>query len=855
MLLGELWRRAWYRLNRTRFERELQDEMAAHREALGDVRGFGNTLRLREEARDAWGWGWLDRLGEDVRAAIRLVRSAPGFALAAALILGAGIGLTLTCFHLFNVTTRRPPAVSDPASLLRFTRQSPHSFTTGFPLPAATVIEEHNDVLDTVLTRHRSDVWWDQSPSDPIKASFVSANWFAEMGYQAERGRVFGEAVDSAADAPLVVVLGHHFHRVNLQSDPNVIGRQLRFNERLVTVIGVAPQDFPDFDLDNTQLWLLIDQVDRLTPGSSLTKDWSSKEIELYGRLKPTISPDMATEGLKPAVLELTKQQPKEFKAEDRLVGTTAEEGFRSTRERRQMAITVALAGSLALLVLLVTSANLANFVLSHAITRLREFSIRTALGATRSRILRQILAECAMLVTGGALIGILLAWMLARLTAVRAEIPPYFDFTPDLSLFAAATVVAVIAMLPVGLVPAWMIGRRDLSDVMRDGGQQASAGLAKARFRLGLVGTQVVGCCALLIVAGAIYAGLRDRLHTDPGFRVDRAVVLDPTLSRHGITGEQARSYWTAVSDQLSAHPQIEHLALAVPSPIGGGVTTSGYPEPADLTAAVFQISPAFFRAMEIPLLAGRVFGVQDGASSVIVSRGLALRVYGSIDVIGKRYPTERSDRQIVGVVGDATLLPPRIQTDGTEYVPMKPRAFGAAVLVAKSHGDPAGIADALRSVARNADARVLPRTVMLAPAYESRFRLPRLARLVSSLVAVLVLALACFGIAGIVAYAVKVRTKELGIRRALGANGPRLCGVVLRQLLVPVVLGGVLGVVAGLEASRVLARDPFNLAIGDAGVSAVALSLFVLSALTAALAAASRALSIDPIRALRHD
>jgi hypothetical protein len=237
-MLGEIWRRIWYRLNRTRFERELQDEIAAHREAMGDPRKFGNLLRLREQSRDAWGWGAVDRLGEDVRDAVRVLRRTPVFSLAAALILSAGIGLNLTFFHLLNVTMLRAPAVMDPDTLVRFTRHTPHFFTSGFPLPSADVIRQHNTVLDAVLTRHRSDVTWDGDPSRPIKVSFVSANWFAEMGYRARIGRTFAPDIDSRSEAPLAVVVSDEFHRLRLHSDPAVVGRQLRLNDRLVTVLG-----------------------------------------------------------------------------------------------------------------------------------------------------------------------------------------------------------------------------------------------------------------------------------------------------------------------------------------------------------------------------------------------------------------------------------------------------------------------------------------------------------------------------------------------------------------------------------------------------------------------------------------
>ena len=851
---GEVWRRVWYRLNRSRFERELQEEMAAHRELMGEGRAFGNTLRLREESRDAWGWGALDRFGEDVRSAARLLRRAPLFSITAGLILSVGIGLNLTFFHMLNVTTLRSPAVRDPESLVRFTRQTPHFFASGFPLPAAGVIRQNNDVLSAVLTRHRSDVVWEEDPSGRVKASFVSANWFDELGYQAALGRVFAEDIDTRPDAPLVVVLSHQFHSARLGSDPLVVGRQLRLNDRLVTVVGVAPPRFPDFDLDNTQLWLLMDQIDQLNPGMSLELDWTSLATELYGRLRPGISVAAATDGLQPAVLTLARLQPKRFKPEERFVGTAAADGFNSAHDLRQIRMTATLIAALTLLVLAVASANLANFVLSRAIGRLREFSIRTALGATRFRILRQMLVECAVLAGAGAAGGIMVSVAAARIIAARTELPPYLDFAPDTSLFAAAFVAAGIATLAVGAVPAWMVGRRDLARAMQDGGQQASTGLARARFRLALVGAQVLGCCALLVVAGAVFGGLRQLLRTDPGFRVDRAVVLDASLTRHGISGARARAYWTDVMDRLAAEPQIERIALASPAPLGGGITSAGYPTPAGLKSIVMQVGPDFFSALDIPLLGGRSFTDEDDESRVIVSRRLALEAYGSIDVIGKGFPTAQSKRTIVGVVGDAALVPRRGDFDGEEYIPMREGQYSEAVLVAKSRGGPELLLEPLRTAARFADERVLPKTLLVAPAYEARFRAPRLASLISGLVAALVLGLACLGIAGVVAYGVKVRTKEIGIRRALGADAPRLCGLLLRQLALPVSLGTVAGTAIGVAVTRLLAQESLHLPISDA-TPALAIFVFVLSALLAGLAPASRALSVDPVRALRHD
>lgn len=620
-------------------------------------------------------------------------------------------------------------------------------------------------------------------------------------------------------------------------------------------MVGVAPPEFPDFDLDNPQMWLLIDQIDRLNPGTTIKDDWTSLSIELYGRLRDGVSLEAATEGLRPAVAALYHLQPKRFKPDERFVGGRATDRFNRPEEFREMTMTAGLVAALPLLVLLVASANLANFILSRAIARLREFSIRAALGATRSRIFRQILVECAVLTAAAAACAIGLSWAGARIIAAGAALPPYLDFTPDRSLFVAAFIVSLLAMLAFGVAPAWMVSRRDLTRAIKDGGQDASSSLVRARFRLTLVGAQVLGCCTLLIVAGAIFQGLRQLLETDPGFRTERAALLDVSLTRHGIAGENARAYWMHLQQTLAPNSQFAAVELAYPAPLGGALSTTGYPEPDGLTTTVMQVGPRFFEVLEIPLLAGRTFTPTDGESVVIVSRRLALRLYGSIDVIGKRFPQPHSTRTIVGVAGDAALFARRGNFAGEEYVPLEPGQYAEAVLVARGRIGAESLLDPLRQAARLADARVLPRTVRLQSAYDARFRAPRLARLISGLVAALVLALACLGIGGVVAYAVKVRTKEIGIRRALGADARRVCALLLRQLAVPVGVGLAAGAALGVAASQTLAGEPFYLTAPDTRGSVFAILIFVLAALIAALAPASRALAIDPVHALRHE
>src|SRR5687768_5191898 len=336
MSLGEWSRRIWYRLNRARMEQDLEAEMAAHREMLGDARRFGNTLKLREEARDAWGWGGLDRLGQDLRLGFRTLRHVPSFSLTALVILSAGIGLNLTFFHLLNVTMLQPLAVKDPSTLVRLERRGKTFSSSGVPFPATAFIREHNDVLSAVLTHRSSEVVWDGDIGARIHAAFVSANWFRELGYNAAVGRVFSEA-DDAPGAPPAVIISHEFWRTRLGSDPAAVGATLRLNDRPVTVVGVAPATFPDLDLRNPQLWLPINQIDYLEPGSAFKDAWNDNNSDLYARVRPGLSPAGAAEGLRPALIEMARAHPQHFQPDEWLEAATAEGRFLHRRDRQKM--------------------------------------------------------------------------------------------------------------------------------------------------------------------------------------------------------------------------------------------------------------------------------------------------------------------------------------------------------------------------------------------------------------------------------------------------------------------------------------------------------------------------------------
>lgn len=855
-------------------ERDLAREIAAHLAILEDEyqrRGMtveearrlarlnlGGIEQTKERHRDARSVAWLDGACRDARHAARRLRREPVFSLTVLIILIVGIGLNLAFFQLLNVTALRPKAVANPDTLVRFDRVTKTFRSNGVPYPATQFIRQHNDVLAAVLTWSGSisDVVWGDDPTDRVPAAYVSANWFAELGYGAALGRVFVEHLDEQPDAPPVVVVSHAFWQTRLQGQP-VVGRTVRVNNRAATIVGVAPPTFPGLRLEDPQLWLLIDQIDRFNPGIAFKDEWGSHNTHLYARLRPGVSAAAARDGLQATMRELARIRPANFQPDEVLQPYSGRDGFRGPGDQRELRTIALLGGSLTLVVLIVACANLSNLILSRAISRLRELSVRAALGATRGRIVWQQVIESLLLASLGTLGGLLLGGWGANAVAAYAALPRHLDFTPDGRMAAAACVIAFMVTLAFGLVPAWMVSRRDLLGAMRDGGQQMSRGLARGRFRLVLIGSQVAGCCVLLIVAGTMVRGLQRMLAADLGFEFEQVAVLEASLSRLGIRDEAAQAYWTEVKRAIAAAaPEAEQLALASQQPLGGSANTSRYNDAPRLTVTTVKVEPSFFPLLRIPIVAGRNFGSEDRASvAVVISRRLAVEMYGTLDVVGKGFPRSSPQRTIVGVSADAPLNDVTATNVAQLYSPIDRGDYGDLVLLARARGASERLLMPMRDAARLADGRVLPQILLPSAQFREKLRARQVASLIGGLMGVLALSLACFGIFGLVSYGVAMRTKEIGIRRALGADAESVIRLLLRQLALPVGLGMLAGTFGGVAVGGALTGEPFYLPAVDAATPAVALAFFTAVAAIAALVPASRALGADPLQALRHE
>jgi predicted permease len=652
-------RRVWHLLNRRRHERELVEEMQEHRAAMHDPGKFGDTHRLLERSRDAWGWNWLDDAVQDLKLGLRGLMRAPAFAITGVLILTFGIGLNLTLFQMANVTLLRPPDISSPQTLARFTRNAPgdRSGTVAYPITQA--IARDNSVLSTVLVSAFAPMMWGED-LQAVGALFVSPSWFRELGGTMAEGRGFSLSIDGAASGTVAVV-SHQFWRTVLASDPSMVGATVRINRIPVTVIGVASREFTGVELSSQPaMWLVIEQREHFYPESAFLRAWDTDNTNMYGRLKDGVSPSVARESLRALMRRLHEQRPSDIRADEWLEPALGSANFMTASARAGIYAFLSIVASLTVLVLIVAAANIGNLVLSRATGRSRELGVRVALGAQRSRNVRQLMIETLPLALLGAAGGLLFAGWAAATIAAIGGVPDNISFAPDWLTLLISVGVTAIALIVIGAVPAWKVSRQELIAAIKDGGHQVSMNLDRARMRRLLMGAQVCGSCVILVLSAMMTRTLQRMLSADLGFQYEQAATLQPSLGRYGFKPPDAVAYWRSIEERMTQHPETAGVALALAPPLGSRIHENTFSQDAPgLEVVTKRIGASFFDVMRIPLTAGRTFTAgDDPETAVIVSRILAMEMYGTLDVLGQGFPPSKPAATIVGVAGDAHAI-----------------------------------------------------------------------------------------------------------------------------------------------------------------------------------------------------
>ncbi len=841
--MGELFRRIYYLLNRSRLERELRNDIDVHREMLGaNRRNFGNAMLLQEQSNNAWGWGWLDRTFQDVRFGLRMLRKAPAMSLTAIAVLALGIGVNVTAFNIVDVMFFKPLPVRNPQTIARFTTHYPEGMSTEVAYPVAMFYGAHSTTLSAVLAQTSSKMTFTQETSQNIETGLVSGNYFRELGTTAAYGRLFDPQSDASPDAPPVAVLGYGFWQRQFGGDTSVIGKTVRVNQHPATVIGILPFDFAGLDPEHGELnevWLPIERIPYFVNESKLLTsfDASNSGVHMFGRVKPGISFKAAEASLQPLAEELLRQHPDDLQKGERLAAEPGGYAVHLGPADSEMLPLFGIFATLVLLVLAAACGNLGNLVLSRVISREREILIRLSLGAGRGRIIRQLMTESFLLALLGGAAGLFLSWLISRPLIIWLGGPGILPMSPDWRTIAFAFAVGILACVMFGLPSA----RQALRPSHRT-----------SRVRTIFMTSQFAASCVLLIVSGLLLRALHRAVTFDPGFDYTHTLAINPHLDAHGYTPERAGAYLNDMRVRFSQVSGVHGVAVVNHQPLGNSMTVGPVHGAVNFTAYYFEITPGYLATLSIPLLTGRDLH-EDDQDVAIVSESFAQKSWPSKDPLTQEYPYAGKKMRIIGVTRNAHTLALANTNAAEMYVPLHKNNLVNGVLMVRTSSSPQQLTGIFTDIVRSADPVLSPDVMPLATAFrEKRGDTERMAVIVS-LMGSLALVLAVVGLYGVVSYNVVQRTREIGIRVALGATPKDLVRSLLSGWIRPLGIAVALGSLLAAALSLVLRSKLYGISNFDPFSYLGALLLLGVTGGLAALLPARRALKVDPMIALR--
>ena len=813
----------------------------------------------------------MDSILQDVRFALRLLRRNPLFTLTAALSLAVGIGANTTIFSVANALLFRPPAgVVDADRVVDIGRSQDGEGFDNNSYPNFLDVRARNrvftDVYAFAMTPQPMSLG-NRDGAERIFGGLVSNNYFDTLGVRAVRGRLFSRNDPAEAGASPHVVLSHRFWTRRFNADPSIVGSKLDLNGNPFIVAGVAPEGFQGTTLMTPDLWVPMNMIAEASPRQDASALTSRQAVWLLmgARLKPDVTLQQAQAELANLGAMLEREHPEANRGRGlRVVALSPIPGNGAP-------IAAFMAGLMGVvgLVLAVACANVAGILLARATSRRREIAVRLALGAGRARLVRQMLVETAVLFAGGALLGLLLARLMTRLlVSLLPVLPVPISIAPSIDaraiVFTAG--LSLVAAILSGLAPAFHASKRDVVSALK----ADLGGHERLRLRSVFVIAQVA-LSIVLVVGGALFVrALQRAAEIDPGFDPRGVELASLDLSLGGYTDETGPLFARQLIERVRATPGVESASLSAVVPLGmsglglGGVALPGADRERDSIGADWNVvEPGYFATMRTPILRGRDFTNADRAGApwvAIVNQRLANRLWPNQDPIGKTLvqdagPDDLRTLTVVGVARDA-----KYRTLGEEprlfiYVPLQQQYLPRTTIIARStHGQ--RLAGELRALLASMNPN-LP--IVSSQTLEDSAALgllpQRIAASISGSLGIVGLLLAAIGIYGVTAYMVTSRTREIGIRMALGAQRTDVIGLVLRQGMTLVLTGVILGVALAAGASRFIRSLLFGVGPADPVAFVAATALFVIMGIAACWLPAHRATAIEATEALRAE
>jgi predicted permease len=811
--------------------------------------------------------GRLVRMVGDVRHALRGLARTPGLTAVAVLTLAIGIAAITTVFSWVDAVFLEPlRGVPDHASLRLVSGRSRDGEQRSFSIPNFRDLQkasQNGDVPFEMASFALATVnLMEGDRPERLWASLVSANFFEVLRVPPAAGRTF---TPEEGDAPHpVAVLSHRLWQRRFHGDPGLVGRAIRLNGAPYTVVGVAAPDFYGADIGlSADLWIPVAMEQRILGGESRWDQRGRSWMEAIARLRPGVTDEQAGAALAAVSARLAQTWP-----ENNAGVTHHLDRFWNAPGSREPRLALTVAGAMAVLVLVLACANVANLLLVRALGRRREAAIRLALGAGRDSLIQLLLAEglvLAVLAGGAGLLASVWSRRLFLALAPNSDRPPSPPPSLDLRILGFTAAVSLLTGVLFSLAPALQMASPHLAAVLRDEGTAVSGG-RKSRLRSGLVVVQVALSCVLLISAGLFTRSLREAARLDPGFSARRVLLASLDVFPNGYDEARGRTFYRELLRRVAALPGVESATVAMLLPLSGSfsstsVEIAGYvPKPEEeISVGDNIVGPQYFETMGIAILRGRGITFQDDERApavAVINETMAHRYWTQGNALGRTIRWRNRDLTVVGIVRNGDYRRLREEPLPYMYLPLLQSYLSRTILHVRTAGDPAELAGAVRAEVRQLDP-ALPLSGV--QTLETHLRLatfaPRLLATFLGGLGMIALLLSTVGLYSVIRYAVSQRTRELGVRLALGARPAEVVRLVLGQGLLLALVGAGLGLAAACVTGRLLASQLYGVSTTDPAVFLAVVTLLGAVSALASWLPARRAAAVDPMVALRSE
>jgi predicted permease len=809
----------------------------------------------------------------DLHYTLRTIRKSPGFACVVILAIALGVSVNTAIFSLFNSVALRPLPVPDSRHVVTVYQdlegkvsRNVNGEASMFSYSEYKSYRDQNQVFSGLAAYFPffRGTLAGETPRD-LNGELATCNFFSALGVKPTMGRGFTESDCAAPGSSPVVLLSNRAWRSAFASDPSIVGKSITVNRTSLTVIGVAPPEFHGPEVFGPDFWAPLTMQPLLVAGDSLKQD-NLSWLVLIGRLKPGITLDKARANLDVIAGRIDRLYPGRKTTLSVDAATLI-----AIPEERHIVLTVAgVIFAAVSLVLLIACANVANLLLSRSTVRQKEIAVRLSVGASRGRLVRQLLTESVILALPGGLLGSLAAATLTKplfsLLASRlpSEFPPLsIDLSPDFRVLAYTLALTLLTGIVFGLAPALQASRPNLATALKAEGTGSGTHASRAWLRNALVVAQVSVCLVLLITAGLLTRGLLASQVIQPGFRTDKVYAVRFDIEQQRYDQARAAAFYRLLRERAAALPGVDAVAETAVVPLsmeqwGGDLGVPGQSQRLDYRYTL--VSPEFFSLLGIPIIRGRNFTeaeMHGDPHIAIVMETAARKLWPGQDPLGKTFSVDQKKTpiEVVGVARDSHYSSLDKFDSVFFYQPLRDDVLLQSKLLVHSRISPEQTIQSIRAAVRSIDPNILPDVKSMDQNLE-RYRVP--GRIVTGLASVLggfALLLACLGIYSVVSYSVSRRVREIGIRMTLGAERRDVLRLVLRGAMRPVVIGIAIGIAATAAISRVLSSVLYGVSpLDPAAFGGVTLFLAGV-ALLASLVPALRATRIDPNEALRYE